>query len=339
MKNIELPSRVLVGEDAIKQASEFVSSLRLEALPGTPLLVSDATAYKIAGEEVAKKLGAANFLVSEATEKEVQRLLDRLQGDGVSYLVAVGGGTVIDVAKVASFRKRMPFVSIPTAASHDGIASPRASLKGEKPMSVEAHEPIGILADLTIIAKAPKKLLAAGCADAISNYTAVRDWRIAHREKKEYYGDYAAALADMSARIIMESGPRVYDNISILVEALISSGIAIGIAGSTRPCSGSEHLFSHMLDIICEKHALHGEQVGVGAIMMAYLQRSDWEAVRSALNSVGAPTTAAELDIPPDKIIEALTSAHKVRDRYTVLRGGLSHHRAVALAKKTGVIP
>jgi glycerol-1-phosphate dehydrogenase [NAD(P)+] len=92
------------------------------------------------------------------------------------------------------------------------------------------------------------------------------------------------------------------------------------IAGSSRPCSGSEHLFSHALDRVSEKPSLHGEQCGVGAIMMMYLHGGDWRKVRSALHAIGAPTTAKELGVTNEEIIEALVGAHAVRpERYTIL--------------------
>ena len=56
---------------------------------------------------------------------------------------------------------------------------------------------------------------------------------------------------------------------------MISSGMAISIAGNSRPASGSEHKFSHALDMIAPKPALHGEQCGVGTIMMMYLHGGD----------------------------------------------------------------
>ncbi|MBU0761848.1 MAG: iron-containing alcohol dehydrogenase, partial [Candidatus Altiarchaeota archaeon] len=159
-----------------------------------------------------------------------------------------------------------------------------------------------------------------------------------HKEKRQYYGDYASSLSYMSAEIVMENSTRLMKNISILVEALISSGVAIGIAGSSRPCSGAEHMFSHRLDMICEKPALHGEQCGVGTILSAYLHKADWKKVKDSLTACGAPTTAKQLGIPDEKIIEALTTAHKIRDRYTILRKGINREHAIETAEKTGVI-
>jgi len=113
----------------------------------------------------------------------------------------------------------------------------------------------------------------------------------------------------------------------------------MSIAGSSRPASGSEHMFSHALDIVAEKPALHGEQCGVGTIMMMSLHGGDWKRIREVLKCIGAPVTAEELGVDRDEIIEALLMAHRIRpERYTILGSGLTKGAAIKLAKKTGII-
>jgi glycerol-1-phosphate dehydrogenase [NAD(P)+] len=126
-----------------------------------------------------------------------------------------------------------------------------------------------------------------------------------------------------------------------VVKALVSSGVAMSIAGSSRPASGAEHLFSHQLDRLAPGTALHGHQVGIGSIVTAYLQdgdRGDWHNVRDALESIGAPTTASEIGIDDETVIEALATAHEIRDRYTILGDGISREAAREAATVTGVI-
>ena len=335
MKNIELPRKVVVGENAIQQIKEVVDELDLK---GSSLVLADEITKNIAGERIQKELGAEIFILNHNLDEELKKILEKIYSNNIKFLVGVGGGKVIDTAKLASFKAKIPFLSVPTAASHDGITSPQVSLKGEKPISIRAQPPLGVIADLKIIKNAPHKLLAAGCADVISNYTSVLDWKLAHREWGEYYGDYAATLAMMSSEIVMANAARIKDDPSILMEALISSGVAICIAGSSRPCSGSEHLFSHALDIITPKPALHGEQCGVGCIMMAYLHKGEWTKVRNSLRIIGAPTNAKELGIEEKYIIQALVMAHEIRNRYTILKDGLTESEAKSLAKVTRVI-
>jgi glycerol-1-phosphate dehydrogenase [NAD(P)+] len=114
----------------------------------------------------------------------------------------------------------------------------------------------------------------------------------------------------------------------------------MSVAGSSRPCSGSEHLFSHALDRVAARPSLHGEQCGVGSIMMMYLHGGDWRRTRAALQSIGAPVSARELGVTADEVVEALVQAHRIRpERYTILGdNGLTREAAERLATVTGVI-
>lgn len=311
------------------------------------LIVADQTTFKIVGSVVERQLGRAKFCAVHtlikradmATVTNVRKLAKK-----ADVLLGVGGGKCIDVAKLASFEEGKPFISVPTAASHDGIASSRASIRGgRKPTSIETHAPIAIVADTLVIKRAPHRLLAAGCGDLVSNLTAVRDWQLAHRIKGEPYSEYAATLSLVSAQIVMENAgvirQHTEESVRKVVKALISSSVAMAIAGSSRPASGAEHLFSHALDVTAPRPALHGEQCGVGAIMMAYLHGENWQDIKGALRTIGAPTNAQELGIPAKYIVKALNIAHRIRpDRYTILKNGLKPSVAEELAKATGVI-
>jgi len=178
----------------------------------------------------------------------------------------------------------------------------------------------------------------------VSKLTAVKDWHLAHRVTGEYYGGYSASLALMSAHVVLDRSRKIgkfgMESVRDLVEALISTGVAAGIAGSSRPCSGSEHLFSHYLDLVAPDSGLHGEKCGIGTIMMAKLHGIDWRRVRSALKNVGAPVEASQLGVDDTMIVESLVRASSIRpDRYTILsRRKLNSRSARTLAKSTGVI-
>lgn len=346
MHKIELPRTIIVGEGVLDATGAICDELGLSE---SCVIVADAMTYMIAGakvEEILAKKGTKveKFIVDSATMEKVNELGKLISEKKVRFACGVGGGTAIDVAKLAGSFSRINFISIPTATSHDGIASSRASIKAMNvKTSIEAKTPLAIIADTKVIRAEPKRLFSSGCGDMISKFTAVLDWQLAHKIKGEYYGGYAAQLALMSANTIMESAElmaRKYDEgISILLEALISSGVAMSIAGSTRPASGSEHLFSHALDMIAEKPAMHGEQCGVGTIMMAHLHGKDWKKIKTTLQILGAPTTAEELGVKKEDIVNALTMAHTIRpDRYTILGDGLSRDAAEGLARETGVI-
>ncbi len=344
-KCMELPREVWMGPRVLEKVADVCQRLHLGK---RALVVADPNTHEVAGESVCRSLKKAGIdtehVTVERADMKMVESVRELVKDKVDFLLGVGGGTSIDVAKSASFQEGKLYISVPTAASHDGIASARSAIKGGKThTSVEAQPPIAIIADTQIIANAPHRLLAAGCGDMIANYTAVRDWELAHRLTGEPYSEYAAALSQMSAKLVMESAEVIKrgteESARKVVKALISSGVAMSIAGSSRPASGSEHLFSHALERVAPEPALHGEQCGVGAIMMTDLQGDDWRVIRDALRTIGAPTNAKELGIEPKYIVEALAKAHDINpERYTVLKDGLSEQAAERLAKETEVI-
>jgi glycerol-1-phosphate dehydrogenase [NAD(P)+] len=344
---MQLPREVLIGKDVAQSVGETLSRLGFH---GPALLVTGHKVASIAGGIVEDSLHRAGFksstiLVESATTDEVTHVEREIRNLQPDIVVGVGGGKDIDVAKLSSMKASTRFLSVPTAASHDGIASPLVSMKGlDRPYSYVAHAPIAIVADTSIIATSPYPLIASGCGDTVAKYTAVRDWKLAHRIKNEYYGDYAAELALMSARLVMKNAIHIRatsdSGVRTLVEALISCGVAMSIAGTSRPCSGAEHLFSHALTMIAPKPALHGEQCGVGTIMCAYLHGANWSLIKDVLNTIGSPTTAKQLGVDPEYVIKALTMAHTVRpERYTILgESGLTKEAAERVATLTGVV-
>ncbi len=346
---MQLPREVIVGDETLGLTGEVCRRL---GFTRSALVVTGPHTQHIAGRAVVDLLNDAGIEVNHlvvpspnATTEDVQAVEGEIGRLGPQVVLGVGGGTRIDAAKLSSARRGVPFISIPTTASHDGIASHLASLKGlSRPYSVEAQAPVAVIADTGVILEAPHRFTASGCGDILAKLTAVRDWRMAHLATGEYYGVYDASLALMSAEHVTENAaaikPGSEEGLRVVLEALISCGVAMSIAGSSRPCSGSEHLFSHALDLTAPNTAMHGEQCGVGAIMMAHLHGRDWKRIRATLKEVGAPTTAEELGIEPEVVVQALLRARTIRpDRYTILNEKqLSYDYARELARKTGVI-
>ena len=344
---IRLPRNVVVGHGVLDETVDAVAELHLT---GRPLVVTSPTPKEVAGDRVVERYEAegvepALTTVEEASFEEVERVIETARASEAGFLIGVGGGKVIDITKMAADELGLGFVSVPTAASHDGIVSGRGSVPEEDTRhSVAAEPPLAVVADTEILAEAPWRLTTAGCADIISNYTAVKDWQLAHRLKNVEYSEYAGALSQMTAEMLVENADSVKQGLEesawVVVKALVSSGVAMSIAGSSRPASGAEHLFSHQLDRLVPGAALHGHQVGVGSIITEYLHsgETEWRKIRDALARIGAPTTAEELGIDDETVIEALTTAHRIRDRYTILGDGVSEPAAREAARATGVI-
>jgi glycerol-1-phosphate dehydrogenase [NAD(P)+] len=345
---IRLPRNVVVGHDVLDRTAEAVAELHLT---GRPLVVTSPTPREVAGERVVAGFAdegpaPATAVVEEASFGAVEEVIATAQEADAGFLVGVGGGKAIDITKMAADELGLGFVSVPTAASHDGIVSGRGSVpEGDTRHSVAAEPPLAVVADTEILADAPWRLTTAGCADIISNYTAVKDWQLANRLKNVEYSEYAGALSQMTAEMLVENADSIKQGLEesawIVVKALVSSGVAMSIADSSRPASGAEHLISHQLDRLADDPGLHGHQVGVASILTEYLHsgaKGEWRSVRDALANIGAPTTAADLGIADETMLEALTTAHEIRDRYTILGDGMSEEAAREVVRATGVI-
>ena len=341
---MELPRQIVVGEKNIGNIGSFLSGL---SKPKKVSLVSGEQVRKITYNKVIKSLSKSKIkhvwhLSTSNDVESAKKILADIKKDKSDLIIGIGGGRSVDIAKMVAFTLKKPFVSVPTSASHDGIASPFVSLRGDKPYSIIATAPLGVFVDIEILKKAPRRLIASGCGDLMAKVTAVRDWELARDKVGEYFGTYAANLASMSAKIVIDNSKnfKKKPDVRMIVEALISSGVAACIAGSSIPCSGAEHLFSHAVDYLEPGIGLHGEKCGIGAILIAKLQGQDWKKIIKMLENVGAPTTAKEIGLEPRILAKALTMAQSLRpERYTILSQiKMTEEKAIALAKSTGVL-
>jgi glycerol-1-phosphate dehydrogenase [NAD(P)+] len=342
---MELPRLIEIGEKNINDFGKFLISLNK---PKKISLIAGTNVQKILKKKIEKslKLKKIQFIWHTSIDnqiKSLKKIQKDVKKDNSDLIVGIGGGRSVDTAKLISYNLGKPFVSLPTAASHDGMASPFVSVKSDKPHSIVATAPMGVFVDIDIIKKAPAKLLASGCGDLIANIIAVKDWQLGHKKKNEYYGRYAANLALMSAKIVMENSSEFAKkglDARVIVEGLISAGVASCIAGSSRPCSGAEHLVSHALDKLAPGIGLHGEKCGLGSIMIGKLQGQDWKKIVKTLKDVGAPTSAKQIGLKPEVIVKALMIAQDLRpERYTILKEiKMTEKVALNLAKSTGII-
>ena len=336
-----LPRIVVTGPGVLEQLPAVIAELDL---PERGLIVCDSNTLKIAGRQVNEYLEIGGHqmkkvVVEGANSQELLRVEDAL--DGFDFLVGVGGGRPIDLAKQAGFNRNIPFVSIPTAASHDGFGSARSSIRqaGRK-TSMQAIPPIAVVADTTIISRAPFRLLAAGVGDIVSNQTAVLDWRL--DGQKADYSEYAAALSEMAAQLVEDGIEKVAsgteEGVRLVVKALISSGVAMSIAGTSRPASGGEHKFSHWLDANSDNPALHGEQCGLGSIVTMYLHGGDWEKIRDTLKAVNAPINSKGLGMDDGMVLSAFINSKEIRPQRTTILDKTEPKAIEEAALATGVI-
>lgn len=346
-RTIQIPIFLRVGRHLLEDLPGLLLEHHLHFQ--SVLVVAGPRSAEIAGTRIARSLGRRDCLVTRDNTLEcVESVRRAAREQEADLLVGVGGGTPLDVAKLVAAGERICFLSVPTSPSNDGIASPVAVIKiDSRPNSLAARMPIGVIADLDILQHAPAECIRAGVGDLISNVSAVADWDLACERGKDRMDDFARLLALTGAEAMLRfaDGERRLDPASpalleTLIHGLVLSGVAMEIAGSSRPCSGAEHLFSHALDRIATRPAMHGAQVGLGTLLMTTLRGDKSSPLRSSMQRMGLPLRAAEIGIQEREIIEGLLCAQQMRpERYTLLNEAhLTPERAAELAHQAGIV-
>lgn len=335
---------IRVGSGVIQELPGILRDLGASHI----FLVTDNYTYEAAGRQVEQLLDQAGLAYHKRVFQTETPLVPNEYALGSvlaamtsqdDMLLAVGSGTLNDVTKYVSARTGVPYVIAATAPSMDGYASTVAPtiLDGFK-TTLPAVYPAAIVADVDILKDAPMPMLTAGFGDIIGKFTSLADWRLSHQLNGEYYCPEVAGVIEAAvetcaanAQALAQREPQA---IQAVTEALILSGLAMGMVGVSRPASGAEHQMAHYWEMDAlrrgEEHPLHGNAVGVGTVLAAslyemaaeYLPQGfaapDKGQILACLQVAGSCADPKELGIRRELCLESLLHAMELRDRFTV---------------------
>lgn len=246
----------------------------------SPLLICDTNTYQATKEVMEEIYDRCQVLVLNAdglhADNYAVEIVENNMEEDIDLILAVGSGTIHDISRYVASRYRIPFVSVPTAASVDGFVSTVAAMtwNGLK-KTVPAAAPLAVFADTNIFAKAPKRLNASGVSDLFGKYICLTDWKISNMLTGEYYCDYIAELEEKALHTVRsclrDIAEGEEESCEKLMYALILSGLAMQMVGNSRPASCAEHHMSHLWEMeVINGHldALHGEKVSVGTMLV-----------------------------------------------------------------------
>ncbi len=216
-------------------------------------------------------------------------ILEETLPEETDLILAVGGGTIHDLSRYVAAQRRIPFLSVPTAASMDGFLSTTADLSQDgMKKRVPARAPLYVFADTDIFSKAPYRLTAAGISDLLGKYICLADWRIAHAVTGEYICEEICSLEYKAVKDVVKRLDDIREGdaeaCERLMYALLLSGLAMQMAGGPRPAFCAEHHLSCLweMEVINEStDALHGEQVGVGLLLAEKYYRRIQKAIEN----------------------------------------------------------
>ncbi len=281
------------------------------------------------GEEIWRRIApslpdAGVFQVRAGSLDAAGALQQALAERSYDAVVGIGGGRTLDVAKYAATRAALPVVAVATNLAHDGICSPVASLEHQHGKgSFGVAMPLAVVVDLDYVRSAPVVLVRAGIGDTVSNLSAIEDWMLAHRERGERVDGLAVALARTAAEAVLHrtDGVESEEFLVVLAEALVLSGMAMSVAGTSRPCSGACHEIIHAVDKLYPGTSNHGELAGVGALFASFLREdARFDPIAACLLRHGLPRTPTDLGLTEDQFTAAVLAGPSTRpDRYTIL--------------------
>lgn len=307
----EVPVEVCyVGEDAAEELADFA-----RGRCGTRgLVISDENTRAAAGEAPLRALRDAGKNLAEkvfpggpldATDTLAQQVAGL--GEDADFYVAIGSGTLCDLAKAAGTQQQKPVLLFATAASMNGYTSGIVALKVRGLKRTLPCKPAeGVFAHPRVVAAAPPRMAAAGVADFLSKCSSSADWLAGYRLRGGFYTDRPRRIVEGIQDRLFQEAPRVGagdpEAVAVALEALLLSGFGMIVAGSSAPASGGEHLISHYIDM---KHAmhhtghdLHGVQVGVATVYTLEL----WERVLSLDPASIDPAALAAAHLSQDTI-------------------------------------
>lgn len=239
-------------------------------------------------------------------------------------IIAIGGGKTLDFSKYLAFMNQLPLIVVPTIISNDSFCSPFSSLliNGQR-RTVKTIIPFGIIVDTEIIGHSPHHFIYSGIGDLFGKATALYDWRLAFKKNGELINDFAKVITQNAIDNFYYYENKNIENLEylrIVISSLLMTGLAMLIAKSSRPASGSEHLISHAYDKISKNPSLHGLQVGVASYAVSYLQEETMDHVKKMMFDSKFFDYMVQNPLNKVEFIEAVKIATTIKENfYTVL--------------------
>ncbi len=330
MHSFRLPYCLVVEDGAFQKMDVLLH----ECIPGIRkqkiLLVTEKNLQELFADtlkEIGRDLEDCEvYLVENSSFDIAVTLAKYLCVKGFDACIGFGGGKVLDAAKYAAFVAKIPYICLPTTLSNDSLASPFSVMAtdGYNRKTFGCKIPTGIIVDTDVIRNAPESQLKAGIGDTISKYTALYDWKLDAQHKGSRVDDFAYMISEMAFNVIAYSEERSLKSrnfIRILTQALVFGGLAMEIAGNSRPSSGTEHLFCHAIEeFYPEIKISHGMAVAMGSIPACILQERDVMKLYRLCSLYDIDIHPEHYGITKEIFIDCMQKASATRkDRYTIL--------------------
>ena len=325
-----LPICLAVEDDAFFHTDEIIRRYIPEIMGQKAIVVSEQfliDLYKEKITDISEDFGGAEIIsVNNASFDEAVAIAKKVCIEDIRIIIGIGGGRVLDTAKYAAHVSKAVYICMPTSLSNDSLASPFSVLEteGSARKTIACKIPTAIIVDANMIISSPAGQTLSGIGDTIAKHTALSDWKLSASKTGTNVEDFAYALARMSYDSIYHCDIidiRDHVFIRILSRALVMGGLAMEIAGSSCPCSGSEHLFAHAIEEYYPQIIIsHGLAVAMGSIPACIFQGQNPDKMISFFHTYGLDFNPKSYGITDEMFSDVWLKARDVRKgRITIL--------------------
>jgi len=310
------PGKYIQGQGVLHELPELVSLLGSKGLLLSSPSVREKIIPKFGNELVSKKIIVERFN-GECCEEEIIRVWKLIGDNDIDVVIGMGGGKVIDTAKIAADRSGIPVIIVPTIASTDAPCSGCAVIytnEGEfESVHYQKMNPSIVLVDMDIIANAPVRFLVSGMGDALATWFEAKSCELT-QSVNECGGLSTKAgvhLARLCYETLLKYGVQAMkDNEAKLVSPSLNyiaeANILLSGIGFESSGLAAAHSIHNGLTALEETHAFfHGEKVAFGVQAGLHLTCAPEEVINEVYDfceTVGLPTTFADIGLRnPDK--------------------------------------
>ena len=226
----------------------------------------------------------------ECSKAEISRIMEAVEENACDAIIGAGGGKAIDAAKAAAENLGgLPTIVIPTIASNDAPCSGVAVIYNEEGVVIKAlitrRNPDLVLVDTDIIAKSPRRLLAAGMGDALATWFEARACRNsgARNMARGTCSNTAFMMAKLCYDMLLRDGVKALeaaDNKEATpeLENIVEANIYLSGVGWESGGLAAAHAVNDGLAYVPQAHGMyHGEKVAFGTLVQLVLEKAHKE--------------------------------------------------------------
>lgn len=291
----------------------------------SPLVVGGTTALKITREKIEKSLCGLKYEIAEhcgtCNEERASELANYSKENGFDVIVGVGGGVIMDFAKLVGDTAGLPLINVPTSSATCAAYTPlsvRYTTDGRTVGSKHfKHEVDAVLVDSAIVSAQPTRLLLAGVFDALAKFVEIKqrfyesdscplglDWAFLLSQKSfdDLVGKTEKCISDSRAGEVTDTVEQV------IFTAVAVTGVISGIARGSNQCALAHKFYEGTREMFFEesREYLHGEIVGIGMLLQNFFNGDEENNafLLSLMKKYNMPCSLSDIGISPDKDVK-----------------------------------